>query len=649
MLANPLPCDPAAALHRDPGETGDELDAEFRGDGRAWRVLAETYRRASPALLDALCTPLPPVRPTVRTWRALGTSGLLRLGRLGLAGSRRLGEEEFGEIRGRLLLAGCAAHSDPSPESAGSGFVGWFLAMLGQAHGFPVPRAGAGELTAALVRRLAARGGNVACGQRVEEILVARGRARGVRAADGSRFRARRAVVADVAATSLFGELLDERLLPRRLPGDLARFHWDPATVKVDWRVRDSVPWRAPVVRRAGTVHLTHGVDELTRASAELAMGTIPTRPFVLVGQPAAVDPTRASAGHVPIWAYAHVPHQVRADPYGVLCGIWDETELATFADRLESRIEAHAPGFRGSGRSPVSGARRRRSPASTLRPPRPIPVVACTVRAGGTRGARHSARATGWEGSPAAPSSNSSATSGRDRRVQRFASGRRPGIGRRPDAQPGHEDGACGCSAVTQSTRRDRSAATEEPREIERGEDAEHGVGAEGERVRPRAGHDRVPRDARRAGVERKALASVPLRGYPPAPAGKPQARRVGHWRRGRPDVVTTDSQPTGSQPTGSQTTDSQPTGSQPTGSQPNGSQPTASEWAALFALELGTTPPTEREADDLLAIAGVAAHASERTAAPLSAWLVGRARVSPAEARDAAARVASKLKPAT
>jgi hypothetical protein len=70
-----------------------------------------------------------------------------------------------------------------------------------------------------------------------------------------------------------------------------------------------------------------------------------------------------------------------------------------------------------------------------------------------------------------------------------------------------------------------------------------------------------------------------------------------------------------------------------------------TATEWAEQFAKALGTTAPSEEEADALLGLAGIAAHASERTAAPLSAWIVGRAGASPAEAKDAARRLAAKL----
>lgn len=347
VLANPLPGESAAVLHRDVEQTADGLEMERAGDGLAWSRLFTLYNEASPALLDALCTPLPPLRPAGALLRALGSGGLLRFARLALLTSRRLGEEEFSGSHGRLLVAGCAAHSDLGPESAAGGFFGWFLAMLGQAHGFPVPRGGAAELARALVRRLESGGGEVVYGERVVAISVKRGRVRGVETSSGNRYRARRAVLADVSAPALYGELLEHRVLPRRVPDDIRRFHWDPATIKVDWRVRDGIPWSVPDVRRAGTVHLCHGVDELTRSSAELAMGTVPAHPFVLLGQPAVADTTRSSAGHVPIWGYAHVPLEVRADPYGILRGTWDESELAALADRLEARVEAHAPGFR--------------------------------------------------------------------------------------------------------------------------------------------------------------------------------------------------------------------------------------------------------------------------------------------------------------
>jgi uncharacterized protein DUF6457 len=48
--------------------------------------------------------------------------------------------------------------------------------------------------------------------------------------------------------------------------------------------------------------------------------------------------------------------------------------------------------------------------------------------------------------------------------------------------------------------------------------------------------------------------------------------------------------------------------------------------QWLAEFAAKLGLDPPTKGEVKDLLDLAGTAAHASERTAAPIACWLAGR-----------------------
>lgn len=65
---------------------------------------------------------------------------------------------------------------------------------------------------------------------------------------------------------------------------------------------------------------------------------------------------------------------------------------------------------------------------------------------------------------------------------------------------------------------------------------------------------------------------------------------------------------------------------------------RPSGPDWVAAFAAALGTTPPTSEEIEELLSLAGTAAHASERLAAPLACWLVGRAGTSPAEAHAVA-----------
>jgi hypothetical protein len=59
-----------------------------------------------------------------------------------------------------------------------------------------------------------------------------------------------------------------------------------------------------------------------------------------------------------------------------------------------------------------------------------------------------------------------------------------------------------------------------------------------------------------------------------------------------------------------------------------------TAKEWLSGFAAELGVDAPSDEEVSDLLRLAGEAARAAERTAAPVACWLAARAGLSPAEA---------------
>jgi phytoene dehydrogenase-like protein len=349
VLAHPLRDGRCAVLSRDLEETAASLEAFAPGDGAAWKELREVWETLRAGILDALFTPFPPVRAGARLALRLRAAGGLRMARTMVLPVRRLGEEEFRGEGGRLLLAGNALHADLAPEAAGSGGFGWLMSMLGQTYGFPVPTGGSGALTAALVRRLTRRGGTVRCGEQVTEVVVRGGRAVGVRTAGGEAVPARKAVLADVSAPTLYGTLVAERHLPGQLLTDLKRFQWDFATFKVDWALNSPVPWACPEAAQAGTVHLADGVDGLTRFAAQIAMGRVPDEPFALFGQMTTTDPSRSPQGTESAWAYTHVPHRVRGDAGNDgLTGSWDAREQETMADRVEAQVERYAPGFRG-------------------------------------------------------------------------------------------------------------------------------------------------------------------------------------------------------------------------------------------------------------------------------------------------------------
>jgi phytoene dehydrogenase-like protein len=337
VLAHLLPDNRHAMIHHDVRRTAESVATFAPRDGTAWENEFQLWRRIRDDVLDAILGPFPPVRAAGRLLRVLGPGGALRMARRGVLPARRLGYELFDGEGARLLLAGNAMHTDLGPDQAGGGVFGWLLAMLAQDVGFPAAQGGAESLTDALVSRLRASGGRLSCRRRVDKVLVAGCRAMGVRDEHGELIRARRAVLADVPAPTLFLGLVGVDELPHRLLDDVRRFEWDDATIKCDWALSSPIPWTTAEIGQAGTVHLGADLDGLADISNDLACGRAPRNPFLLLGQMTTVDPTRSPAGTESAWAYTHVPRDQQ----------WNHDRLQRFADRVEQVIEGHAPGFR--------------------------------------------------------------------------------------------------------------------------------------------------------------------------------------------------------------------------------------------------------------------------------------------------------------
>ena len=348
VLANPTVDGPSVVLHRDPEDTATSLDDFAKGDGDAWLRLQEEWDALEPDLVRALLQPFPPIRPAIGLATSLGVRGSGEFVRRALLPVRRFAEEHFQGEGGALLIGGSALHADLTPEASAGGLFGWLLAAIGQRHGWPVPRHGAGALTGALVRRLDRHGGRLRCNARVTRIEVGPAGAAAVHTEDGDRIEARRAVIADVVAPTLYERLVDRHAVPARLLADLERYQRGAATFKVNWTLDAPIPWTDPALAGAGTVHIAHSLDELTMNAAHLSTEHLPDEPFVLVGQMTAADATRSPAGTASVWAYTSVPQQIRGDAAGELDGLDRPDDVTRFAERIERRIEAFAPGFRG-------------------------------------------------------------------------------------------------------------------------------------------------------------------------------------------------------------------------------------------------------------------------------------------------------------
>jgi phytoene dehydrogenase-like protein len=107
--------------------------------------------------------------------------------------------------------------------------------------------------------------------------------------------------------------------------------------LKINWALREPIPWQSPDARRAGTVHLGVDMDGLTFYAASLAARRIPSEPFVVLGQMTTSDASRSPAGTESAWAYTHLPERIELRTQDI-----DE-----HVARIEAVIERHAPAFR--------------------------------------------------------------------------------------------------------------------------------------------------------------------------------------------------------------------------------------------------------------------------------------------------------------
>lgn len=346
VLGHPLPDGRWAMLHGDRHVTARLLDEQQPGDGAAWLRLCEQWDAIGEHLVGALLSPFPPI--------AHGLGGLTRLRRAGGYGFVRdlltplvdFARIHFTGEAPLLLLGGNAGHADIPLTAPGSALFGLLMSMLGQTVGFPVPEGGAQRLTDAMVSRLTSLGGVLRCDAEAARVEVTGGRATAVVLRDGERIAARM-IVADVTAPRLFGGLVAPDDLPRRVAQGMRGFQLDPGTVKVDWTMSGPIPWAAPPPYSPGTFHVADSGTQLVEALQTVAAGAIPARPFLLGGQMTTTDPSRSPAGTETAWAYTHVPQRVARDEgQDGLTGRWDRDECERFADRIQGRIEALAPGF---------------------------------------------------------------------------------------------------------------------------------------------------------------------------------------------------------------------------------------------------------------------------------------------------------------
>ena len=301
-LAHPLDDGTALLLEHSLEATAAQFIAH---DARAWRLLLASSVRDWPTLVNDGLRPLLRVPRSPVAMATFGAAAMLP--------AQALARTVFRDEPAQALFAGCAAHSMLPLTHVASAATGLILATAAHTTGWPIVAGGAQSLTDALAAYLRSLGGSIVLETEVSALDD-------LPPADATLF--------DTSVAAL-DRIAGETFTPayRKV---LRGFQPGPGIFKLDFALREPIPWRAAECRRAATVHLGGTLAEIARSEDAAFHGRPCDKPFVLLVQPSLFDPSRAPEGRHTAWAYCHVP-------YG-------STENLT--EVVECQIERFAPGF---------------------------------------------------------------------------------------------------------------------------------------------------------------------------------------------------------------------------------------------------------------------------------------------------------------
>ena len=357
----------SAFLLRNAEANAEELDRHAAGDGDAWGRTLESFFPNADLAFGVLGTEL-----WSRAGAGLGLKAYRRLGRRGLAelvgeltiSSRDWLTSTFESERVHGLLAPWVLHTGLGPDAAASGYMTQVIAVAVQEGGMPIPRGGGAKLVEALQRLIGDHGGSCEIGRDVERVVVEDGKATGVRLTDGESVNAARAVIANVTPTQLYGRLLEGDDVPQQLAAKAGRFRYGRGDMQIHLALSEPPRWEGDErLARTAIVHVTPGLDAVSRAVNEADRGLLPAEATIVVGQPLTMDASRAPEGAGLLWIQLQeLPSRVRGDAAGELeagDGTWTEELRERYADRIVARLARQIPNLEGAirGRAVLSPA----------------------------------------------------------------------------------------------------------------------------------------------------------------------------------------------------------------------------------------------------------------------------------------------------
>ena len=284
-------------------------------------------------------------------WRR-GPRGLSAFFGEALRSARHWLEPNYRGALFRDLMAPWTLHAGLGPESAYSGQMAKVIAFALEAAGAPVVKGGAGNALKAFETLIRDHGGDIRSNADVAEVMVDEaGRASGVVLASGERIAAREGVICSMTPAQLYGRLLRTVASCEALRLEAKGFVHGRGNMQMHYALRAPPKWRNPELGKVALLHITSGIDGVSKAVNEAERGMLPVEPTICVGQPTAFDPSRAPDGKAILWLQLpEAPRAIKGDAAGKIApppdGRWTEAIRETYGNRVEALLAPHIDGF---------------------------------------------------------------------------------------------------------------------------------------------------------------------------------------------------------------------------------------------------------------------------------------------------------------
>jgi phytoene dehydrogenase-like protein len=332
------------------------LDALARGDGARWSLEMARLDRDAPFLFALLGGPLWSFATlrllTGQAWRR-GPRGLAAFFGEALGTARGWLDARFQSDLVKALLAPWVLHAGLTPESTFSAQMAKVIVYALEGAGAPVVCGGAQQFLLAFEKFIGDHGGAIHLNADVASVLLdGKGRARGLALSDGRNIRARKGVICGVTPAQLYGRLLAPDLVGPALAEASAAYRLGKGCMQIHYALSAAPAWSAAELGQVALIHLSGGIDSISKACNEAERGMLPAEPTICLGQPSVLDPSRCPPGGAILWLQLlEMPHCILGDAKGELAvpdgGAWNARIKEEYADRVEEILCRHLHGFR--------------------------------------------------------------------------------------------------------------------------------------------------------------------------------------------------------------------------------------------------------------------------------------------------------------